>query len=234
MSGPNAQPFLLFALIAAVVIAFIAIGAWQTAKRRKELMAWAQSKGLSFSAGKDHGFDERFAEFQCLKQGEDRYAYNVMDGQWASRPFTAFDFHYETHSRDSKGRRQTSHHHFSAAILGSPLPLKPLLIRPERLFDKITEFFGYDDIDFESAEFSRKFYVKAEDKRWAYDVIHPRAMEFLLGAPQFTIQFARDRVMAYRASCFSTADFENAAQTVLGLLERLPQYLVKQLREETE
>ena len=42
------------------------------------------------------------------------------------------------------------------------------------------EFFGHDDIDFESAEFSRNFYVKSSDRKWAFDILHARAMEFLL------------------------------------------------------
>jgi hypothetical protein len=106
-----------------------------------------------------------------------------------------------------------------------------LFVRPEGIWDKITEFIGFDDIDFESAEFSRKFYVKAEDKRWAYDVIHPRVMEFLLAAPRFPIQFGPDCVIAYRGSTFSTLDFESAAGVIGGILDRLPEYLVKQQKE---
>jgi len=119
-----------------------------------------------------------------------------MEGTWSDRHLLAFDYHYETHSTDSKGHRRTNHHHFSAVILASALPLKPLFIRAEGFFDKLTEFVGFDDIDFESAEFSRKFYVKAKDRRWAYDVIHARTMEFLLSMPRFTIQFDRNNVIA--------------------------------------
>ena len=39
---------------------------------------------------------------------------------------------------------------------------------------------NFDDIDFESDEFSRKFYVQSSDRKFAYDVLHPRMMEFLL------------------------------------------------------
>ena len=65
-------------------------------------------------------------------------------------------------------------------IVHPPWDTPPLLIRPEGIFDKIKSVIGFDDIDFESAEFSRKFYVKSTDKRFAYDVLHPRMMEFLL------------------------------------------------------
>jgi len=221
--------------IAAVIIIFIILaifGARQAAKRRQALLAWAGSKGLSFTESKNGHVEDQFPEFGCLKQGSDRYAYNMMEGDWSGKRILAFDYHYETHSRDSKGRTQTHHHHFSAAILRSVIPLKPLFIRPEGFFDKITEFFGMDDIDFESAEFSRKFYVKAEDRRWAYDVIHTRTMEFLLEMPRFTIQFDRSHAIAYDDSTFDVQKFETAVQLIEGIFDRFPDYLVKQLKEE--
>jgi hypothetical protein len=39
---------------------------------------------------------------------------------------------------------------------------------------------GYDDIDFESHEFSRAFCVRSSDRKFAYDVCNARMMEFLL------------------------------------------------------
>ncbi|MCZ6810529.1 MAG: hypothetical protein O7D97_00875, partial [Planctomycetota bacterium] len=68
-----------------------------------------------------------------------------------------------------------------------------LLIRREGMFDKLAGAFGFDDIDFESAEFSKRFYVKSPDKRFAYDVIHPRMMEFLLGGDPPTVDIEAGR-----------------------------------------
>ena len=151
-----------------------------------------------------------------------------MHGKWADHDFVGFDYHYETYTHTSKGGRQTQHHYFSAAILSSPVLLKSLFVRPEGFFDKLTEFFGFDDIDFESAEFSRKFYVKSPDKKWAYDVIHQRTMEFMLASPQFSLQFSGNAVIAWRGSTFKTTDFEQAAELIKGILDRLPDYVLKQ------
>lgn len=225
------MPVLIIIIFVFIIIGVAILSWYQQEKRRKELLAWAQSKGLQFYPARDYGMDSRFPELKTLRQGENRYAYNIMQGRYTDRDMVAFDYHYETHSRDSKGRRQTHHYHFSTLILESGLPLKPLFIRPEGFFDKITEFFGADDIDFESAEFSRKFYVKADDRKWAYDVIHTRTMEFLLAQPRFTIQFNPLTVAAWRTSLFKVADYEAAAETIRGILERLPEYVVKQLKE---
>jgi len=86
-------------------------------------------------------------------------------------------------SRYTQQRESTSTttYQFSYLIVHLPFASLPdLLIRPEGMSDKLAGAFGFDDIDFESAEFSRRFYVRSSDKRFSYDVVHPRMMEFLL------------------------------------------------------
>jgi len=222
-------PFIIIIAIT-VFIGLAILSGMMAAKRRKAIELWAMSKSLRFSSAKEYGVNNHYPQFSCLRQGSRQYAYNICRGEIYSRLIEAFDYHYETYSTNSKGHRQTHHHYFSAVVIESKLPLKPLFMRPESFFDKISEFVGFDDIDFESAEFSRKFYVKANDKRWAYDVIHQRTMEFLFSMPQFTIEFSHNAVIAYRSSTFQVVDFEVAIQVVIGILERLPEYVVKQLQ----
>ncbi|GAB4313987.1 MAG: hypothetical protein Kow0059_05470 [Candidatus Sumerlaeia bacterium] len=222
------SPSLIIAAFAVFVVGLLVVSILQSIRRRKELAAWAAANGLSFSAAHEYGVEGRHPGFRCLRRGSNRFAYNLLRGTWRSRPFEGFDYHYETYTTDSKGRRQTHHHHFSCVVLGSPVPLKPLFIRPEGFWDKLAEFVGADDIDFESAEFSRTFYVKSPDRRWAYDVIHPRAMEFLLAQPRFSIEFDAGAVIAWLDRRFSPGEFAAAADVIHGLLERLPGYLVRQ------
>lgn len=221
-------------IVLVVVVLFIALAIFsivQSHKRRKAIEQWCAENGFHFDRGKDHSFDERFAHFDCLRQGSNRYAHNIISGQWGERGFLGFDYHYETYSTDKDGNRQTHHHYFSAVILDCALPLKPLFIRPEGFFDKITEFFGLDDIDFESAEFSRRFYVKSPDRKWAYDVLHQRAMQFLLDRPVFTLAFDGPHAIAYRGGTFAVADFEHAANVIAGLIDQLPQYVRRELTD---
>ncbi len=225
-------PVIFISLGVILVIGLIILGIIQAARRRKELQQWAQSNGYRFNPDSDYSLDNRLGEFSCLRHGSNRYGYNFVEGTHNNRNFTAFDYHYETYSTDSKGRRKTHHHRFSSVILKTDLPMKPLFIRPEGFFDKITEFFGFDDIDFESAEFSRNFYVKSSDKRWAYDVIHQETMEFLLSAQRFTLDFQGYNIMAYRNRTFSIKDFENALFVIEGILDRLPDYLLRELKGE--
>ncbi len=214
--------YLVIVLIAVAVIASIAYGIYASSKRGKELAAWALSKDLTFSAGKRSSFDSEYPGFDCLQKGHSRYASNLMYGAIAGRIFLGCDYHYVTGS--GKNRRE---HNFSLIIVKSPILLKSLLIRPETLLDKVADLAGFGDIDFESAEFSRKFYVKAPDKKWAYDIIHQRMMEFLLSMPQFAIQFDMLSVIVYRESRFSPEDFEAAIYLVNGIFERIPDYVTQ-------
>jgi len=211
----------------AIVVGLIAYTAWETAHRRKQLAAWAATKGLALSPERDRGLDDRHSHFKCLRQGHSRFASNVMRGELASLPVIAFDFRYVT--GHGKNRRE---HKISALIVRSSHPLRPLYIRGEHIFDKVTEFFGADDIDFESAEFSKKFYVKAPDKKWAYTVIHQGMMEYLLQAPRFSIQFDRDEIIVWRSRRFQPEDFDAAGQLVRDILNLLPGYLVQDLEGE--
>jgi len=211
------------ALIIVIGVVLIGVAIWFGAKRRKELEAWAAGKGLSFHPGRDGSFDERYREFGCLRRGYSRAAHNIAEGDWNGRRVTAFDYRYVTGSGKN---RQT--HHFSAIILESDIELQPMRIRPENLFDRFTEFFGLDDIDFESAEFSREFHVKAPDKRWAYDVLHQRTMEFMLSMPHYSIEFDSRCAIAWRNRRFNAEAFESAIAVVEGIFERLPEYVARQ------
>lgn len=229
------SPALVFVLIiAAVVVVVIAGAVWTIRmrnKRRQEVAGWAQANSLKFLPANDHSLRRRYQAFKCLQRGENRYAYNICMGTIGQRVTCAFDYHYETHSTDSKGHRQTHHHRFSGLVVDAGIPLKPLYIRPEGLFDKLTEFMGFDDIDFESAEFSRKFYVKAPDRRWAFDVLHQKTMEVMLLHPRFHIEFQGNQVMAYHAGkTFSLGEFTSALKVVTEMLDLLPPGVVEELR----
>lgn len=240
MGGVNVEsssplPAILFVAIAALVVAGIAFSVYRTYARRKELAAFAAAHGLSFDPSQTSGFEDLFPDHACLRQGEDdRYAFNVLRGAWDSRPITAFDYHYVTYSTDQKGNRETNHHAFSAVILESAVPLRPLAIRRENVLDKIAHAVGFEDIEFESDEFNRQFAVKSPDRRWAYDVIHQRMMEYLLATPRaLAFEMGTGTLIAYQSSTISVPDFESTANAAAGILARLPDYLVEQQIQKT-
>jgi hypothetical protein len=100
--------------------------------------------------------------------------------------------------------------------------------------DKLAEFAGFDDIDFESAEFSRAFYVKSTDRKFTFDLFHARAMEYMLAQPRrYALEFRGDTVLITDDSIWSPGEFEAAIAQVEGLLELMPEYLKQALKDGT-
>jgi hypothetical protein len=231
--SPHVSFIGFFILVVALVIVGGIWGLQQKKKRRLALSAWADARGYTFMPDETPALAHQFPDFSVLHTGSRRYAYNVMLGEREERGLWAFDYHYETYSTDSKGNRQTNHHHFSCVIVDTGMYLKELSIREENLLDKMKGAFGFDDIDFESAEFSRKFWVTAKEKRWAYDVIHQGTMEFLLNGPRYAIDFRGPYALAVRTKRFKPAEFEEALGLLDGVLSRIPRDIQAQLRGES-
>lgn len=161
-----------------------AILSWQAEqKRRAAMQALAQELGLQYVAGDDASHDDEYAQFAIFRRGHSRVAQNTLRGRLElfgrPCPVVLGDFRYKVTRSNGKSSSTTTYR-FSYLIVHPPWPSPSLLVRPEGLFDKLKGAFGFDDIDFESSEFSKRFYVQSDDKRFAYDVLHPRMMEFLL------------------------------------------------------
>jgi hypothetical protein len=224
-------PFFIFGAFFILVIVLGVYSYFQSKQRRLDLSQWAAAHGLSFSEEKDGGFDDRFPNFSCLKQGSSRYAYNIMQGRIEENGILAFDYHYETQSTDSDGKTTTYNHYFSAVIVDSGLPLKQIFIRGENFFDKIGGFLGMTDIELESAEFNRQFHVAAPDRRWAFDFLSQESMEFLLNSPRFSLDIHDGLIIAYNNTTFSVQNFDEAIGVAAGLIKRLSPSVVKELKE---
>ncbi|MEX2217627.1 MAG: hypothetical protein WD749_02610 [Phycisphaerales bacterium] len=176
-----------------IVVAFVAIAvvaiylSHQAAKKRREaLAALAGSLGWSFDPGETPPWAEHNT-FDCFERGHTRRVFNTLRGplEIGGRRFEGLAGDYSYKVTSSNGKTTTTHtYRFSYLILRLPFLTPGLAIRHEGLLDKLAGAIGFDDIDFESSEFSRRFHVKSPDKRFAYDVVSPRMMEFLLAGRQ--------------------------------------------------
>ncbi|MCI0632134.1 MAG: hypothetical protein L0Y44_15935 [Phycisphaerales bacterium] len=176
--------FVILALLIGGAIAVGILAHLANRKRQEELAKLASELGWQFEPGKDKSHDEEYAHFEIFRRGHSRAAYNTLTGELAiagrGYPAKMGDFTYQVTQHTGKST-STQTYRFSYLIVHLPFGQVPnLLIRREGIFDKLAGALGFDDIDFESAEFSKKFHVKSPDKRFAYDVCHPRMMEFLL------------------------------------------------------
>jgi hypothetical protein len=216
---------LVVIIIVAAVIALAVLGHISARKRREAMMALAARLGLRFDAGKDRDLAKRYGFLDKLRAGSNRYAFNVLSGVCQSHDVTVFDYHYETHSTDSKGHTQTHHHYFSCFLLHLPRSFPELAIAREGFFSKVAQAMGFDDIDFESHEFSRRFCVRSADKKFAYDVCHARMIEYLLANDDLTIEIEGDVLAITFGSRLDPERIEPNLNRLIALRSLMPEYL---------
>ena len=213
------QPIVIFVFIAIFAIVAV-LGYISSLKRREAMAAVATKLGLQFMPGKDRYMAKRYRFLDKLRRGSSRYAFNVLSGSYQGHEVLIFDYHYKTGSG-----KNTHHHYLSFFILYLPISFPELIIGPEGIFSKIAQAVGYDDIDFESHEFSRKFCVRSKDKKFAYDVCNARMIEYLLSNTDLSIEI-EDKVMAISfSSRLSPERIEPNLNRLITVRSLLPDYL---------
>jgi len=160
--------------------------------RAAYLRRYADRNGWPFDASDDLSPHRSYAHLAVFERGDGRTTRHTMHCSITvgSRmiPVLMGDYDY----RISVGRH-TKHYEVSYLVARLPRSDFPkLIVRRERALDRIKSAFGFDDIDFESKAFSDRFFVGSSDKRFAYRLITPRMMEFLMqgsgvqGPPAFS------------------------------------------------
>jgi len=206
-------PVLIIVLVLALIALMWWLGARFERQRREAFQAWAAARGLRYSREGPGGAPNSVGGYELLERGGHHDCTNLVTGAGPSGAITVFDWRYTTGSGKSR-----KIHHRTAVHLRPSCRLGGLRIREEGLFDRLAELVGFNDIDFESAEFSRAFHVSAEDRRWAYDVITAENMENLLRLPRFCLEMRGNGILLWRENGrLSPADCDAA----LGLAEAL-------------
>ena len=234
----GAFPCLIAPLVLGLGIYALIVGAKKAQQRRDELAALAGEYNLGFSPARDPYHDDEYAHFEIFRRGDNRSAFNTLIGQHAfashQAAVKAGDFRYTVTTGTGKDRKTTTYT-FSYLIVHLPFPNTPdLLIRPEHFFDKIAGTFSSRDIDFESEEFSRRFMVASPDRKFAYDVCHPRMIEFLLETRPPAIDIERGRLcLADGSRTWTPEQFRWMLRFTESFLSQWPEHVVKDLKHAT-
>jgi len=215
---------LIFVLVLAVIIGVAVLQHHFAKKRREAIRQVAEKLGLRFHPEKNYRAGQQLKFLDAIR-GHNRYGFNIMDGQYGGFPVSALDFHYETRSTDSKGKRRTTHHYLSIFICCLPRSFAELRIHREGFLDKLVDTIGFNDIDFESAEFSRQFSVRSKDKKFAYDFVNVQMMDYLLRNTDLAIEVEGKMLCIYFKRRLDPAMLEPQLKRLVALREHMPKYL---------
>ena len=230
------------------LVLVVGVAAWlghqAEVARREALGRVARASGMSFSpeprewsAGGLFSSAAPLAPFAVFEKGHSRRSCNHMAGElrvWDREiGVTLADYRYRITSGSGKHRStRTYETSFLLARLPFPAGLPDLRVRREGFGDKIAAAVGFDDIDFESDEFSRRFHVSCADRRFAYNLIDPRMLEHLLDIDPPDFEIRGDLLLLTPAAGmvkWEPESFEAARVWTRDFLARWPEFVVKDL-----
>jgi hypothetical protein len=185
----------------------------------------AKRLGLKFHPDWYPELDWQYRFLDKLRQGENHYAFNVISGKYKNNDILAFDYHYQISYGKSEGQEQVCDYYFSCFILLLPVLFPELLIGPEKTISNIRKDAGYKDIDFESYEFSRKFYVGSKDKKFAYDFCNARMMEYLLANDELNIEVDNNALSISFGRQLEPEQIELNIERLVTIRSLMPDYL---------
>jgi hypothetical protein len=208
------------------VVAVLVGGYLLDRKRRDRILAFCLARGWKY-VDEDPSVADRWTG-EPFGHGDRRRARNVIRGQGSGRDFVAFDYSYETHSNDSQGRRKTTTHHFAVCAVAIPAYLPTLQVCPAGVFGKLADAVGLtSDIDLESEDFNRAFTVRADDRKFATDVLSPRTMQYLLTAPAQAWRIQGNSVLRWKSGRLDPADIVIATSVLDRVADGIPDFVWK-------
>ena len=219
----NFGPFQFLIMLVALIAA--AIGA---ARRRSmanlrcaDMQALSQKLGFAdFNPEHDYAFVDDWSILGRFSQGENRYAFNMLQGVYHEQKLFIFDYHYRTGSG-----KNTQDHYSTIFMLMVPGAFPKITVGPENILGRIEGMFDSQDIKFESAEFSKAFRVRSLDKKFAYDVCNPQMIDFLLANRGLVFEINGPVILLSFTPQLPVEQIEPNLQRLAQIRALLPQYL---------
>lgn len=224
------QSLLLVAGVA--LFALIFAGVWFLSSRMRKkriatLTAWAQAHGCTYTADDQSllalSHDESFG------QGHSRRVQDVFNGTISRHEFVSFQYTYEVTTGSGDQRSTETYYYMVTCIVTPPSPYR-LEIRPEGLLAGFARAVGFTDLEFESDEFNKKFNIKANPERFAYDVLNPRTMERMLADQRYSqpLRFENGRLLTWRRGKLAEQRIASEVQYLIDTVEPVPAYAWEQ------
>ncbi len=165
-------------------------------KRSAALQAAAEHMKFTFSRKGDPDLLDRLKGLHLFSQGHSKKITNVLMGKAGALDVAVFDYAYTT------GGGQSSQHWRQTVILfeSDDMGLPKFTLRPENVFHKIGQVFGYQDIDFDShPEFSKRYLLRGENEEEVRATFGVEARSFYESDLKLSTEAAGPQLIHYRS-----------------------------------
>jgi hypothetical protein len=215
-------------VVGLVVVGLVAYLAWRAEQARiAELEAYAARRGWRY-VPRDDSWHRTFRG-SPFTSGHGRQSRKVLTGPYDGRQAAVLDFVYRTTetSTDAQGHSHTREvsHTFNVVALSLGAATPGLSVVPEGVFGRMLGRMFNSDIELESEEFNRAFTVNADDRKFAFDVLHPRMMELLLQHRDTAWRLDQGWLLTVERGTYDLPDVERRLTFADRVLDALPDFV---------
>ena len=89
---------------------------------------------------------------------------------------------------------------------------------------------GKEDIDFESAESSRRYTVRSKDKKFSYDFFHARLIQLFLDSPKVCLEVEQDVMALIVRGPAGPTNIRKNLDHLVAIRERMADYVLETSR----
>lgn len=166
------EPLVILGIVGVVglIATIIVFSILHEKKRREALQAFAASNGFTFEDKAESPGAMGLPLIELFNRGRRKRVTNAMAGEIGGAAVRVLDYRYTTGS----GKNASTHQQTIVAIsagdtseggTSGAVPLPDFTLAPEHFFHKISQAFGYQDIDFDLfPEFSKKYLLRGSDE----------------------------------------------------------------------
>ncbi len=164
--------------------------------RTEQFQAVTDELGLQFHPQGDPAVQNAFGHFRLFNQGHGRRTKNMICGQTEDVELAIFGYRYTTGS----GKHQHTHRQTVISFQSPHLALPDFELRPETMFHKIGQAFGYKDVDFDSHPlFSKRCLLRGPNEAAIRDFFTTELLEFFAAQTGVSVEASDNRLIYYRA-----------------------------------
>lgn len=208
--------------VGVLIVGLVIYGAVVLERRRREgLAAFAAQYGYDFDARAEGVLQREFASLPLFSRGHGRRATNLLHHGRRESELRVFDYRFTT----GGGKNQHTHHQTVVAFELHKQALPQFEVRPENIFHKIGQAFGYQDFDFaEYPDFSARFLVRGREELAVRHVLCDALITTLQSAGDICLEGGGAWLIVYRAGRRTPVDrlaaFIDEAMTLRSALPR--------------
>jgi hypothetical protein len=157
--------------------------------------------------------------------GQSRRARHAVSGRYNDCDFVAFEYSYKR-SSGTGAQRTTTTYTFTVCAVRLPVALPMLQVEPEGWLSRVAEAVGVgDQVNVESEAFNRAFAVRAQDRKFASDVLHPRHVEALLAAGRIGWWIEDAEILSSAQRSLDLGEVRAVLDHLVGVVSQIPDFV---------